>query len=149
MQIPLEKIKAHKRNDESFVQRPAELKPASAILLLKSKHKQASQDAIGKILIRKFQEQCCDMVEVIDIYVEDHPKSPISKIQSNLILILKAFYKRKLINRSQCEILLKKIKALQQVQNIEDVLKQASLNQKQISFVCVTLLDVVHYLQII
>ncbi|CAL6012669.1 Hypothetical_protein [Hexamita inflata] len=78
------------------------------------------------------QEQvCCDLVEVIDIYVEDHPKSPISKIQSNLILILKAFYKRKLINRSQCEILLQKIKALQQVQNIEDVLKQASLPAQQ------------------
>ncbi|CAL6001127.1 Hypothetical_protein [Hexamita inflata] len=50
---------------------------------------------------------------------------------SNLILILKAFYKRKLINRSQCEILLQKIKALQQVQNIEDVLKQASLPAQQ------------------
>ncbi|CAL5994808.1 Reverse_transcriptase/endonuclease [Hexamita inflata] len=81
---------------------------------------------------KEYQEQvCCDLVEVIDIYVEDHPKSPISKIQSNLILILKAFYKRKLINRSQCEILLQKIKALQQVQNIEDVLKQASLPAQQ------------------
>ncbi|CAL6062816.1 Hypothetical_protein [Hexamita inflata] len=59
---------------------------------------------------KEYQEQvCCDLVEVIDIYVEDHPKSPISKIQSNLILILKAFFKRKLINRSQCEILLQKI----------------------------------------
>ncbi|CAL6033828.1 Hypothetical_protein [Hexamita inflata] len=69
--------------------------------------------------------------EVIDIYVEDNPKSPISKIQSNLILILKAFFKRKLINRPQCEILLQKIKSLQEVQNIEDVLKQASLPAQQ------------------
>ncbi|CAL6061767.1 Hypothetical_protein [Hexamita inflata] len=59
-------------------------------------------------------------------YVEDHQKSPISKIQSNLILILKVFYKRKLINRPQCEILLQKIKNLQEVQNNEDVLKQAT-----------------------
>ncbi|CAL6052137.1 Hypothetical_protein [Hexamita inflata] len=35
------------------VQYPAEPKPASATQLLKSKHKQASQDAIGKMLIRK------------------------------------------------------------------------------------------------
>ncbi|CAL6074806.1 Hypothetical_protein [Hexamita inflata] len=81
---------------------------------------------------KEYQEQvCCDLVEVIDIYVEDHPKSPISKIQSNLILILKAFFKRKLINRPQCEILLQKIKSLQEVQNIEDVLKQASLPAQQ------------------
>ncbi|CAL6073724.1 Hypothetical_protein [Hexamita inflata] len=43
-----------------------------------------------------------------------------------LILILKALHKRKFINRSLCEKLLKKIKSLQEVQNIEDVLKQAS-----------------------
>ncbi|CAL6033788.1 Hypothetical_protein [Hexamita inflata] len=35
------------------VQYPAELKSTSATQLLKSKHKQASQDAIGKMLIRK------------------------------------------------------------------------------------------------
>ncbi|CAL5993998.1 Hypothetical_protein [Hexamita inflata] len=46
------KIKAHKRNVE-LSQYPAEPKPASATQLLKSKHKQASQDAIGKMLIRK------------------------------------------------------------------------------------------------
>ncbi|CAL6089401.1 Hypothetical_protein [Hexamita inflata] len=81
---------------------------------------------------KEYQEQvCCDLVEVIDIYVEDHPKSPISKIKSNLILISKAFFKRKLINRPQCEILLQKIKSLQEVQNIEDVLKQASLPVQQ------------------
>ncbi|CAL6064676.1 Hypothetical_protein [Hexamita inflata] len=77
---------------------------------------------------KEYQEQvCCDLEEVIDIYDVDHPKSPISKIQSNLIL--KAFFKRKFIN--QREILLQKIKNLQEVQNIEDVLKQASLPAQQ------------------
>ncbi|CAL6041300.1 Hypothetical_protein [Hexamita inflata] len=80
------------------------------------------------VVPKEYQKQVrCDLEEFIDIYVENHPKSPISKIQFNLILILKAFFKRKLISRPQCEILLKKIKSLQEVQNIEDVQKHASL----------------------
>ncbi|CAL6075035.1 Hypothetical_protein [Hexamita inflata] len=46
-------------------------------------------------------------------------------------MILKMFYKYKLINRPHCEIVLLKIKSLQEVQNIEDVLKQAFLPAQQ------------------
>ncbi|CAL6099376.1 Hypothetical_protein [Hexamita inflata] len=89
------------------VQYPAEPKPASATQLLKSKHKQASQDAIGKMLIRK------------------NIRSRYAAIwQKLLTFTLKT-------NQSRRLVLLQKIKALQQVQNIEDVLKQASLPAQQ------------------
>ncbi|CAL5971636.1 Hypothetical_protein [Hexamita inflata] len=52
-QIHLQNQSTQAKRRVNRVQCQAELKPASAIQLLKSKHKQANQDAIGKMLIRK------------------------------------------------------------------------------------------------
>ncbi|CAL5981149.1 Reverse_transcriptase/endonuclease [Hexamita inflata] len=71
---------------------------------------------------------CSELEDIIQNYAEDHANMKITKIQSNLMIIVQSFYKRNLISKDHCGIFQQKIKSLKKIENIEDILKQREQN---------------------
>ncbi|CAL6008499.1 Hypothetical_protein [Hexamita inflata] len=69
-----------------------------------------------------------ELEDIIQNYAEDHANMKITKIQSNLMIIVLSFYKRNLISKDHCEKFQQKIKSLKKIENIEDILKQREQN---------------------
>ncbi|CAL6009024.1 Hypothetical_protein [Hexamita inflata] len=76
-----------------------------------------------------YQKRLCNELEdMIHNYAEDHANMKITKIQSNLTIIVQSFYKSNLISKDHCGIFQQKIKSLKKIENIEDILKQREQN---------------------
>ncbi|CAL5984980.1 Hypothetical_protein [Hexamita inflata] len=64
-----------------------------------------------------------ELEDIIQNYAEDHANMKITKIQSNLMIIVQSFYKRNLISKDHCGIFQQKIN-MNKIENLEDILKQ-------------------------